>query len=92
MPKKYFVTKVNYVSVAHQDYLAPFDFDKCPRSTLEKNERQLLEEVANITMYQKAISNLGIDKDVLPISCLNRDVVAKAKDILQNIGKLLKQD
>lgn len=43
-------------------------------------------------MYQKAISNLGIDKDVLPISCLNRDVVASAKEILLKIGNLVKQD
>jgi predicted DNA-binding WGR domain protein len=92
VPKKYFITKVNYVPFAHQDYLAPFDFEKCPKSSLEKNKRQLLEEVANITMYQKAITNIGIDKDILPISCLNKDVVDKAKDILLNIGKLVKED
>ena len=32
--KKYTISKVNYVTVAHQDYLEPFDFDKFPRSTL----------------------------------------------------------
>lgn len=49
--KKYAISKVNYVTVAHQDYLAPFDFENCPRSKLGKHQRQLLEEVANITMY-----------------------------------------
>lgn len=51
MPKKYTVTNVNYTTVAHHDYLAPFDFDKAPKSKIERNARDLLEEVANITMY-----------------------------------------
>lgn len=49
--KKYALSKVAYVTVAHKDYLAPFDFDNCPKSKLEKNTRKLLEEVANVTMY-----------------------------------------
>lgn len=53
--KKYNLAKVNYVTVAHQDYLAPFDYKKCPASKLERNTRKLLEEIANITMYQRAI-------------------------------------
>lgn len=51
VPKKYTVTNVNYTTVAHRDYLAPFDFDKAPKSKIERNARDLLEEVANITMY-----------------------------------------
>ena len=51
VPKKYTVTNVNYTTVAHSDYLAPFDFDKAPKSKIERNTRDLLEEVANITMY-----------------------------------------
>jgi predicted DNA-binding WGR domain protein len=31
--KKYDIAKVNYTTVSHQDYLAPFDYDKAPKST-----------------------------------------------------------
>lgn len=90
--KKYAISKVNYVTVAHQDYLAPFDFENCPRSKLGKHQRQLLEEVANITMYQKAMASLGIDNDVLPVSCINREVVDKAKQVLNELGDAVKED
>jgi hypothetical protein len=33
--KKYAQTRVAYVTVNHQDFLAPFDFEKCPSSKLE---------------------------------------------------------
>lgn len=37
--KKYALARVAYVTVAHQDYLAPFDFEKCQKSKLKRNER-----------------------------------------------------
>lgn len=67
----------------HQDYLAPFDFEKCKKSKLEKNYRELLEEVANITMYQKAMNQLGLDTSMLPISNVTKETINKAKDLLK---------
>jgi len=49
--KKYDLARVTYVAAAHQDYLAPFNFDNCPRSSLEKDTRQLIEEMGNVAMY-----------------------------------------
>lgn len=37
--KKYNLSKVNYVTSKHHDFLAPFDYEKCPKSQLEKNVR-----------------------------------------------------
>lgn len=70
--KKYNLAKVTYVTVAHQDYLAPFDYKKCPDSKLERNTRKLLEEVANITMYQRAFRQMGFDTEMIPISGLSK--------------------
>lgn len=80
--KKYALAKVAYVTVSHQDYLAPFDFEKCPKSKLGRNERQLLEEVANVTMYQRAMKDLGLDISALPISCLTKEAIEKARILL----------
>lgn len=90
--KKYALSRVAYVTVAHQDYLAPFDYDKCPRSKLEKNTRKLLEEVANVTMYQRAMKSLGIDTDSLPISSLTKETIEKATTILSEIKKKIDED
>ena len=43
-------------------------------------------------MYQKAMSDLGIDNGILPISNLNKQVVQKARSILKEIGTALKKD
>lgn len=80
--KKYDLAKVNYVTVDHKDYLAPFDFKNAPKSHLPGPVNNLLEEVANITMYKQAMTNMGIDQSVLPISNISKDVIAKAKVIL----------
>jgi predicted DNA-binding WGR domain protein len=32
--KKYNLAHVNYISFDHKDYLAPFDYEKCPKSKL----------------------------------------------------------
>jgi hypothetical protein len=48
---------------------------------------ELLEEISNVTMYQKAMNQIGIDNKILPISGLNKDVLNKAKDLLNQITK-----
>ena len=80
--KKYDLAKISYTTVDHKDYLAPFDFEKCPKSVLNRDIRDLFEEVANITMYQRAMQTMDIDKDTMPISGLSKDVIQKAKDVL----------
>ena len=54
--KKYEPVLVSYTKVKHQDYLAPFDFANCANpSGLEKLVENLIEEISNVTMYQRAI-------------------------------------
>ena len=60
--KKYFPTQVNYSNVKHEDYLAPFDFENCANpSGLPKSVEDLVEEISNVSLYQRAIKLLGID-------------------------------
>ena len=42
---------VHYSNVKHQDYLAPFDYENCAKTQMDKNKRLLIEEIANVTMY-----------------------------------------
>ena len=77
------MARVNYVTVDHKEYLAPFSFDKAPKSGLERNVRELLEEVSNITMYQRAVQNLGLDTGILPVSGMKKEVIEQAMEILR---------
>jgi len=45
------LVKVHYSDVKHQDYLAPFDYDNCAKTQMDKLKRLLIEEIANVTMY-----------------------------------------
>lgn len=74
-----------------KDYLAPFDFEKCPKSGLEKPIYELFEEISNITMYQKAMNTLGIDTTVLPFSDVKKDVIVEAKQILMDINEAVNE-
>jgi hypothetical protein len=49
--KKYNLSKVNYITVDYKDYLAPFDYEKCPKTRINKSIYELFEEICNITMY-----------------------------------------
>jgi len=73
--KKYDIARVNYVTVSHKDYLAPFDFKIAPKSKLERNVQNLIEEIGNVTMYMKAMTGLNIDTEVMPISGIKKDVI-----------------
>ena len=44
------LAKVNYTDIKHNDYLALFDYDNCPKSKIEKQLRNFIEEIINFTM------------------------------------------
>lgn len=90
-PKKYSLVKVHYSDIKHQDYLAPFDYDNCAKTQMEKQKRLLLEEIANVTMYQRAVRNQGIDQDQMPISNLKKETLIDAKALLQELKKTITQ-
>jgi predicted DNA-binding WGR domain protein len=70
--KKYNLTRVNYITVNMKDYLQPFDYEKCPKSRLPQSLYDLFQEISNVTMYQRAINQYGIDTNVLPFSGVNK--------------------
>ena len=77
--KKYNLTRVNYVTVNFKDYLQPFDYDKCPKSKLGQEIFDLYEEISNVTMYQKAITQFGIDTEILPFSGVKKESLIEAR-------------
>ena len=85
--KKYELTKVSYSNIKHQDYLAPFDYENCVKpSNLPKTLEDMIEEISNVTMYQRAIRDLGIDEEKLPVSALKKEAIVEAKEILTQIS------
>lgn len=74
-PKKYCLVHVNYAQVKHTDYLAPFDYENCARTTMEKCLRHLIEEISNVTMYQRSLQDMGIDQSQMPVSALKKDTI-----------------
>lgn len=50
----------------------------------------LIEEISNVTMYQRAMRNLQIDEDKLPVSGLKREVLLEAKSVLKEIAEQVK--
>ena len=90
--KRYEPVQVNYTKVKHQDYLAPFDFTNCVNpSGLDKWVDSLIEEISNVTMYQRAIRQMGIDEDKLPVSALKREAIVEAKGVLSEISGHIKE-
>ena len=77
--KKYNITRVNYITVNIKDYLQPFDYEKCPKSQLTQELFDLFEEISNVTMYQKAITEFGIDTSVLPFSGVQKQSLIEAR-------------
>ena len=70
----------------HQDYLAPFDYENCFKpSSLPELVEDLVEEISNVTMYQRAIKTLGIDEDKLPCGSLKKETIQEAYAILLQI-------
>lgn len=55
------LVNVSYTNIKHQDYLAPFDYENCAKTQIEKATRLLLEEISNVTMYQRSLQQMGID-------------------------------
>jgi hypothetical protein len=53
---KYNLTKINYNKPNLKDYLKPFELDKCPKSTLSEPVFNLFKSIANVTLYQRAIT------------------------------------
>jgi Poly(ADP-ribose) polymerase catalytic domain/Poly(ADP-ribose) polymerase, regulatory domain len=90
--KKYNLTRVNYITVNMKDYLQPFDFEKCPKSRLPQGLYDLFQEMSNVTMYQRAISQFGIDTDVLPFSGVNKQSLVEARQLLLEISECIKED
>jgi hypothetical protein len=90
--KKYNLTRVNYVTVDFKDYLAPFDYEKLPKSRLNKSVFDLFEEIANVTMYQRAMSQFGVDTNVLPFSGIKKDSLLQARSLLTMIKDAVDED
>jgi len=80
--RKYNLTKVHYSNADYKDYLVPFDLDKAPPSKLSEPVQDVLKEIAKVTLFQRALSNFGIDNSMLPFSAIKKEMIVKARQIL----------
>lgn len=78
-PKKYVLVNIEYGNIKHEDYLAPFDYDNCAKTQIDKPLRLLIEEISNVTMYQRSLFELGFDWGQMPISNIKKEIVQKAQ-------------
>ena len=46
----------------------------------------IVEEVSNVTMFQRAVRAMNIDQDKLPVSGLKREAIVEASEILNQIS------
>ena len=58
---------------------------------MPKETEDLVEVISNVTMYQRALSDLGINKDLLPVSGLKRETIDKARDILVKMKPVMEE-
>lgn len=76
----------------HNDYLAPFDYDNCAKlSAMHKWTEDLIEEISNVTMYQRAVRQMGIDENKMPVSALKKEAIMEAKGVLAEISGTIKE-
>ena len=60
--KKYSLVKVHYSNIKHKDYLAPFDYENCVKTSLSSQRVfDLIEEISNLTIFQRAVTQFKID-------------------------------
>jgi len=88
-PKKYqlltFTKRTN-----HKEYLVPFNLKDphVPKSHLDKEIRRVVEDIANVKMYQSCMRNYHIDTDYLPLANLTKSLLTEAQQILVEIREL----
>jgi poly [ADP-ribose] polymerase/centrosomal protein CEP128 len=81
-PKKYQLVNITYKNIKYEDYLAPFDWNHCPESQLVKAVHLMLEEICNLTMFQRSLSSIRVDTSQLPLSRIDKATVRRAQEIL----------
>lgn len=56
---------------------------------MDKCLRRLIEEISNVTMYQRSMQQMGIDQSQMPVSNIKKDTIIKAKKILGEIASAI---
>ena len=87
------MVKVHYTNVKHTDYLAPIDYDNCAKAEnpLDRRVEDIIELISNVTMYHRAVNELRIDTDLLPVSGLKKESIQKAKQVLNKLAPVVKE-
>ena len=89
--------KYNLIKMSNKtemrEVLRPFEFDRpdFPESRLPDRLQTLMRVLTNSKMYQLAYSTFNISQQYLPFGNLQREVLLKAKDILNEIKGLLEK-
>ena len=80
---------INEWKLSHKDLLESFDFKKSPDSKIASKEiKSLIKNMTNSAIYYKALTDCGIDTDLLNFNYLNKELIFKARSILGAINKI----
>jgi len=90
--KKYVVMAMKTSNLHYKQLIKPFEYKKIPlKSTLPKPIKKLLKEVVDVTSYEKAMGQYGIDNEVLPITRLRKETLLEARKILDKLSEIEKK-
>ena len=80
--------------VKRRDYLKSIDFDDkhLPKSKLAPEIQPLMKIFGNVDLYRNWFKTFNIDSEVLPFGQISKKLIHEAKDILNEIDDLIKEN
>ena len=81
---KYDIYIYNKVKLIIKNFLEPFDYNKCLNPSMIKDEGliDLFKEMSDISILNNYYKNIDIDDEIVPLSCLNKEMILKGKNLL----------
>ena len=86
---KYVIMKLKRENVHYKTLLRPFDYKALKKkSQLPKYIRKLLKMIVDVSLYEKAMTQYGIDTQILPVTKLEKQTLLECKSLLEKMTTL----
>jgi ankyrin repeat protein/predicted DNA-binding WGR domain protein len=89
--KKYRVMELQRKKINHKELLKNFDLEHTPKTGLDEELYKLMELITNAKFYIESMSKLNIEVGVLNFSCLKKETLNEAMEIIKEISLLIKR-
>jgi len=89
---KYQLLLFEKVVISDRELLKPFNLDEdagCVESDLPEEVQGVMNQIANVSMYKRALTARGIDTDIMPLGCLTKEFILKGKALLTLISEYI---